>query len=124
MPTRVYATAQFTRFARKAKIPDAALARVIERAERGIVDADLGGGLVKLRVARPNEDRRSGFRTIVALVVDARAVFLFGYAKNDMDNIADAAEAAFRTTGRNLQNATDAQIAALVEEGALREIAR
>ncbi len=53
VPTRIFTVPDFDRFARKARIDDAALVEVVVRAERGIVDADLGCGLVKLRVPRP-----------------------------------------------------------------------
>ena len=97
---------------------------MIERAERGTVDADLGGGLVKLRVARPGQGRSGGYRTLVALVVNRRAVFLYGYAKNVSSNITDLAETDFRAAGRLFQAAHDADVAALVAQGRLREVER
>jgi hypothetical protein len=54
---------------------------VIERAERGIIDADLGGGLIKQRVARPGQGRSGGFRMIVVYRTKERAVFIYGFAK-------------------------------------------
>lgn len=81
MPTRILITAPFARFARKERIADSALLDAIERVERGLVDADLGAGVLKLRIARSGQGRRDGYRTIVACVVDARAFFLYGYAK-------------------------------------------
>ena len=48
---QVLKTRWFARFARQEKIADAGLREAIERAERGLVDADLGGGLIKQRVA-------------------------------------------------------------------------
>jgi hypothetical protein len=124
LPTRIFTVPDFDRFARKAKIDDAALVEVIERAERGIVDADLGGGLVKLRVPRAGQGRSGGFRTIVALVVGTRAFFLFGYAKNDSPNIADTTEESLKITAADLQKSTDAEIVALMASGRFREIKR
>ena len=49
---RVFKTRWFARFARQEKIADASLREAIARAEHGLVDADLGGGLIKQRVAR------------------------------------------------------------------------
>lgn len=85
---RVFKLRTFARFARQESIPDATLARAIRQAENGLIAADLGGGLIKLRIARPGSGKRSGYRTIVAYRAASRAIFLFGFAKSDLDNIA------------------------------------
>jgi len=54
------------RFVRRERINDADLKEAIERAERGIIDADLGHGVIKQRVARTGQGRSGGFRMIVA----------------------------------------------------------
>lgn len=107
VPARIFTTVEFDRFARKARIADAMLVAAIARAERGLVDADLGGNVVKLRIARPGEGRSGGFRTIVALLVEARAFYLFGFAKNDADNITSRALADFRAIAHELQTLPD-----------------
>jgi hypothetical protein len=70
MPGRIYKTKWFARFARKEGVRDRSLREAIDRAERGIVDADLGG-----------------YRMLVAYREQGRAVFLFGFAKNERENI-------------------------------------
>jgi hypothetical protein len=80
-------TKNFRRFRRKQGIADAALWEAVYRVERGLVDANLGGGLIKQRVSRPGEGRRGGFRTVIAYRVGDRAVFLFGFAKSDQANL-------------------------------------
>jgi hypothetical protein len=59
----------------------------VSRAERGQVDADLGGGVIKQRVARPRAGRSGGFRTVIAYRTREMSVFLYGFAKNERDNI-------------------------------------
>ena len=86
---RVFKTKEFARFARKENIDDAALCETIARAERGVVDADLTGGLIEQRVPRKGQGRSGGFRTIVAYRKGDRAYFMYGFAKNVMDNIDD-----------------------------------
>ena len=71
----------FARFQRREGIADKTLSKTIRSAEAGLIDADLGGGLIKQRVARPGQGKRGGFRTIVAYRRGIRAVFLFGFAK-------------------------------------------
>ena len=86
---RVFKTKEFVRFARKEKISDGDLCAAIERAERGLIDAALGGGLIKQRIPRKGQGRSGGFRTIIAFRRGDRSFFLYGFAKNEMDNIDD-----------------------------------
>jgi hypothetical protein len=84
---RVFKTKAFTRFARRARISNAALCEAVRRAEGGLIDADLGGGVIKQRVARPGQGRSGGFRVLIAYRARARSVFLFGFAKSERDNV-------------------------------------
>lgn len=70
-------------------LPTGASSRRSARAERGLIDADLGGGLIKQRVARAGEGRSGGYRTLIACRFGDFAVFLFGFAKSERDNIRD-----------------------------------
>ena len=62
---RIFKNAWFERFVRKQNLSGQALARAVERAEQGLIDADLGGGVIKQRVARPGQGKSGGFRTVV-----------------------------------------------------------
>ena len=84
---RIFKTKWFVRFARRERIKDHALLDAIARAEKGLIDADLGSGLLKQRVARAGEGRSGGYRTIIAYRAGGLAVFLYGFAKNERDNI-------------------------------------
>jgi hypothetical protein len=86
---RIYKTKTFARFARSERVADVTLCDAIANAERGLVDADLGGGLIKLRVARPGQGKSGGYRMLIAFRSKLRAVFLFGFAKSGLDNIDD-----------------------------------
>ncbi|MCF8476335.1 MAG: type II toxin-antitoxin system RelE/ParE family toxin [Pseudolabrys sp.] len=119
---RIFVTRGVERFARRQRIADASLSEAIERAERGTIDADLGGGLIKQRVARPGQGRSGGFRMIVAYRAAGRAVFLYGFAKSDRDNI-DADElAALRAIGANWLAASAELVGQAIEDGDLKEI--
>lgn len=76
---------------KKSAIKDHVLIHAIHEIKQGLVDADLGSGLFKKRVARPGFGKRSGFRTLIATNLNNRWVFIFGFAKNEKDNI-DSAE--------------------------------
>ena len=62
---RIFKNAWFGRFARKEKISPDVLLEAVDRAEKGLVDADLGGGVIKQRIARPGEGKSKGYRSIV-----------------------------------------------------------
>jgi hypothetical protein len=86
---RVFKNARFSRFARKERISDETLWNVIERADSGLIDADLGGGVIKQRVAREGQERSGGYRTVILYKTSERAFFVYGFAKNSRDNIHD-----------------------------------
>jgi hypothetical protein len=95
----------FRRFQRQEGIEDDALRETVRRAARGLVDADLGGGLIKQRVARRGQGRSGGFRTIIAYRAGLRAVFLYGFAKSQKDDIANDELVALRQIGGTLLGA-------------------
>lgn len=84
---RVFKTKWFARYAMKENIDDDSLNEAIKRAEKGLVDAELGGNLLKIRIARKGQGRSSGYRTLIAYKKNKRAVFLYGFAKNERENI-------------------------------------
>ena len=83
---RIYKTKTLARFTKQNDISDASMVEAVKRAARGLIDADLGGQIIKQRVARPGKGRRGGFRLLLGFRSD-RAVFLFGFAKNERANI-------------------------------------
>ena len=84
---RLYLTKWVTRFVRRERIGNGSLVQAVARAELGLIDADLGGGIIKQRVARAGQGRSGGYRVLIAYRADERAVFLYGFAKRERDNI-------------------------------------
>src|SRR5690242_9601408 len=70
----------------KNRVSDASLVEAVERAIKGLIDADLGGRVIKQRVARSGQGKRGGFRMLIGFGTN-RAVYLFGFAKNEHENI-------------------------------------
>ena len=93
---RLFLNKPFQRFARKEGIREADLCDAVARAERGLVDADLGGGVIKQRIARPGEGRSGGFRTIILFRAQERAFFVYGFPKSSQDNITNDDLKAYR----------------------------
>ena len=122
MGVRIYKIKGFARFQRRERIAEEALADAVRSAERGLVDADLGGGLIKQRVARAGQGKRGGYRTVIAYRRGDRAVFLLGFAKNEQDNVDDDELDQLKQRGRAFLGLSRDQIAALVEDDDLIEV--
>jgi hypothetical protein len=112
----------FTRFARKAALDDAALRASISAAERGLIDADLGGGMIKQRIARPGAGKSDGFRTIGVFRPRDRAVFFDGFGKNERDNIRNDEVTEFKRLAALLLSYDDRQLTVAFEDGVLIEV--
>lgn len=119
---RSFKTKWLARFARREGIADKSLREAIERAERGLIDADLGGGLIKQRVARQGQGRSGGYRIIIAYRVKDRAVLLFGFAKNERENISTDELLILREVAGNWLVADSETILEALEDGKLQEI--
>ena len=84
---RVFVARAFGRFQRREKITDPMLCTATDNARRGLNDAQLGGEVIKQRVAREGRGKSGGYRALIALRSGKRAVFLYGFAKNERANI-------------------------------------
>ena len=113
----------FARWARKEKLPDSALAAAADEMRRGLVDADLGGGLVKKRVARPGGGRRGGYRVLVALNARERCVFLYGFAKSGRDNVDDRELLELKRLAQTFLGMDNQAIEQLIRAAELTEVA-
>ncbi len=78
---RVFKTRHFDRWIRKTELTDAALCKAVEEMADGLIDADLGGGVVKKRVGLAGRGKRGGARTLVATNKGNRWFFVFGFEK-------------------------------------------
>lgn len=110
----VFKNAWFERFSRKQGISDAALIEAVQRAERGQIDADLGGGVIKQRIARGGQGKSGAFRTIILFRKQHRAFFVYGFAKSERSNIGIDEEKAFRKAAGYVLGLSDQHLAELV----------
>lgn len=121
---RVFKTKWFHRFARKERLADSALLEAVDRAEKGHVDADLGGGVIKQRIARAGQGRSGGYRAVVLFRRGERAVFMYGFAKSERDNIRPDEEREFKEAAKYVLALTEKQLSELVKEGSFVEVKR
>jgi len=121
---RIFRNKSFTRFAKKADLDDAALRKAVDDVERGLIDAKLGGGVIKQRVARAGKGKSGGFRTIILHKAGVLAIFVHGFAKNDQGNIQANELAALKLLASQILSYDDRAISRAVESGTLIEVAR
>lgn len=118
----IYKTRHFNRWARKADLPDQALCRAVAEIRQGLVDADLGGGIIKKRIALPGHGKRGSTRTLLATNRNDRWVFVFGFEKNERANISDNELEALKLLADDLLALTESQISEAVSKGSLLEV--
>ena len=118
----MYKNKFFARFAKKARITDTELWKAAQLANQGLIDADLGGGVVKQRIARAGGGKSGGSRSIILFRKNDRAVFVYGFEKKDLANIRSNELEAFRELAQVILGYTTAEIAKRVEDGALFEV--
>jgi hypothetical protein len=94
----------------------------VDRAESGLVDADLGGGVIKQRVARAGQGKSGGYRTLILFRQGDRAIFAFGFAKSAQANISKADLALLRNAATEALEWSGEELDRLVASGTLMEI--
>ncbi|GAA5062519.1 type II toxin-antitoxin system RelE/ParE family toxin [Erythrobacter westpacificensis] len=119
---RIYANRWFAKFAAKEKIGDATLADAVHRAESGLIDADLGSGLIKQRIAREGGGKSGGYRSILIFRSGERAIFVFAFAKSAKANLSAAELKVYRKAARIMLELGDDEIETEVEAGRLVEV--
>lgn len=90
--------------------------------EQGLIDANLGGGILKKRIGYAGKTKRRGVRTLVATNKGGRWFFVFGFEKNERANIADDELQALKDIAEQLLARTGSQLDEAVEDGLLKEI--
>jgi hypothetical protein len=118
----VYKTRWFDRWAAKQGLSTTSLCAAIREMTAGLYEADLGGGLLKKRIARLGQGKSGGFRTLVATNRDSRWVFVFGFAKNQRGNIDAVEETALKKLATHLLSLTPEALGLAQEAGELMEV--
>ncbi len=107
---------------RKTELSDKSLCKAVSEMAQGLIDADLGGGVVKKRVALPGRGKSGGARTLVATNKGNRWFFVFGFEKNERANIDDDELRAIQETAKTLLAFKEPEIATALSSGELLEI--
>jgi hypothetical protein len=112
----------FHKWAKSEKLLDSSLKNAINEIEQGLFEASLGSGLYKKRVARKGFGKSGGYRTILAFKQHDRAIFMYGFAKNERDNISHKEEIIYKKLAGYYLVLTEIKINTLIENGELFEV--
>jgi hypothetical protein len=121
-PIRVFKNAWFARFASKNKISDGLLLQAIQRAEDGLIDADLGSGVIKQRISRTGAGKSRGFRSIIFFKESDLAFFIYGFAKNEIENLKPSELVQYRNAAKTLLSLAEPELNALIANGTFERI--
>ncbi len=119
---QVFKTRDFAKWAKKEGVADKAMIKAVSDMQKGLIHAELGGGLCKQRVARPGKGKRGGHRTLIAFKKDDRSIFVFGLSKNDCDNIDAEEEKYFKRVAQYYLNLSSELLNTLVDQKELIEV--
>lgn len=122
MNSRIFKTRLFARQMQKIGLSDELLLNAVDEMERGLIDADLGGGVVKKRVALPNRGKSGSTRTLIATNKNDRWFFMLGFEKNQRDNINEKELRFLKEFAADLLTISDARLSNALESKDLWEI--
>ena len=119
---RVFKNKWFQKWAAKEGMDDEVLRAAVEEMENGLIDAELGGHVVKKRVALPGRGKRGGTRTLVVYQQANKAFFVYGFAKSERANISDKELKALKLLATQLLGYTNPALVKAIEAGELIEV--
>ena len=119
---RIFKNSWFARFADKESITDGELRELVNLLEAGQPDADLGGDVYKMRLARPGEGKRGGYRVIVFFKSEVRTFFAYAFPKSKRGNISEKDLRYYKKRAKNYLTMTDEQIRDFLRKRDLIEV--
>lgn len=119
---RVFLSKPFARFVLKEAISQESLCDAVERAGRGLIGARLGDGVIKQRIPRRGQGKSGGYRVILLYAAGGHAVFVYGFAKSERDNIAGGELRGFRKLAQVMLTFGDSELEKALKSGALEEL--
>jgi hypothetical protein len=115
-------THQFSRWMRKTELTESALCSAVAEMSNGLIDADMGGGVLKKRVALPGRGKSGSARTLMATNGASRWFFVFGFEKNERANVTGKEIEALQQLATDLLRLSPSQLDEHVRRDALKEI--
>jgi hypothetical protein len=119
---RIFKNKMFFKWAKSEGLTDSTFLKAAKEIDQGLIDANLGGNLVKKRIARRGQGKSGGFRTIVVFQKEHRTIFIYGFPKNQRDNINEQDEKALKKLAQNLLDAPESELKEMIANGDLYEV--
>lgn len=119
---RVFKTKWFNKWMLKEGLTNKDLILAVDEMGKGLIDANLGGNVYKKRVAKAGQGKSGSTRTIIAFRIEDKAFFIYGFAKNDKDNITNKELEAFKILSNDVLNYSDEKITRLLVTKELVEV--
>lgn len=119
---RIFKNKWFVKFAKKEKIDDEKLCGLINEIVKGNVDVDYGGGVIKQRLARLNQGKSSGYRCIILYHHYDKYFFVYGFPKNERENISKEDEKAFKALSQKMLQLSNNDLEKMLQVGILEEV--
>ena len=120
---RIFKTHIFMKWAKKENVTDKVIKKAVTEMQNGLIYAELGDGLCKQRIARQGQGKRGGHRTLIAFKKDDRSIFVFGFSKNERDNINEEDKKKYRELAQFYLNLSYSQLNVMISEKKLIEVA-
>ncbi len=119
---QIFKNRWFNKWAKKEKLADSTLRAAVAEMEDGLIDADLGGHVVKKRIPLPGRGKRAGARSIIAYRIEEKAFFIYGFAKNRQDNLNATELESLQILAADVLGYDNATLKKMVEQKKLIEV--
>jgi hypothetical protein len=119
---KVFKTRHFSRWMRKTELTNKALCDAIQEMIHGLIDADIGGGIIKKRVGIAGRGKRGGARTVIATNKNNRWFYMFGFQKNVRSNINTEEKEALQLLADDLLSMSIIALESACQNAELQEI--
>lgn len=119
---RIFKTQLFAKWAQNESLTDQTLVLAITDMNAGLVDASLGGCVYKKRVAKRGHGKSGSYRTLIAFKIKDSAFFMYGFSKNQRENITSRELVALKRYASELLGYNDAQLTITLKNGELIEV--
>lgn len=119
---KIYVNRSFEKWRHANRITNLQLIKLTKEMEQGLFDANLGGGLYKKRIARQDAGKRDSFRSLVIFKNNEKIIFVYGFSKNEKENITQKEKAVFRALAKYYLSASMEQFKSLIKNKVLFEV--
>lgn len=119
---KIFKNKMFYKWAKSEGLPDSALIKAVKDISQGLMNANLGGNLIKKRIAKDGRGKSGGFRTVIAFKNKYRAFYIYGFAKNQCNDISDREEKALKKLAHYLLQASEEELTDMIANNDLYEV--